>query len=87
MVGADDQLFWADVSDYMKGFRAYFQVAPTQSSPVRIGMPARVVMEKQTPTDLKEQVDDHAQSEKILRNRQLIIRANGNQYNAQGLIL
>ena len=87
MVGADDQLFWADVSDYMKGFRAYFQVAPTQSSPVRIGMPARVVMEKQTPTDLKEQVDDHAQSEKILRNGRLIIRANGNQYNAQGLIL
>ncbi len=83
MVGADDRLFWADVDDYMKGFRAYFQVSAGESSPFRRGMPARVVMEAQTPTDV-EQTSVPRHAEKVLRNGQLIIRANGIEYNAQG---
>ncbi|MBR1515710.1 MAG: C10 family peptidase [Paludibacteraceae bacterium] len=85
MVGEEDRLFWADVNDYMKGFRAYFQITASQSSPIRKGMPARVVVEKQTPTDAVEtQQGIRATSEKVIQNGQLIIRANGNEYNAQG---
>jgi hypothetical protein len=69
----------------MKGFRAYFQITASQYSPIRKGMPARVVMEKQTPTDAVEtQQDIRATSEKIILNGQLIIRANGVEYSAQG---
>ncbi|MCR4664314.1 MAG: C10 family peptidase [Paludibacteraceae bacterium] len=83
MVGADDELFWADVNDYMKGFRAYFQISAAQSSPIRRGMPARVVMQPQTPTDA-EQTSVSQRAEKVIRDGQMIIRANGNEYNAQG---
>lgn len=86
MVGENDELFWADVSDYMKGFRAYFQISAQESSPIRRGMPARVVMEKQTPTDIQDMQSDDSkqQCRKVIMNGQLIIRANGNEYNAQG---
>lgn len=83
MVGADDELFWADVNDYMKGFRAYFQVSTGEYSPIRRGMPARVVMGAQTPTGVGQtSVSPHA--EKALRNGRLVIRANGCEYTAQG---
>lgn len=86
MVGTNDELFWADVNDYMKAYRAYFQINAASSSPIRKGMPARVVLEQQTPTDLTgaQQADSNRQCEKVIINGQLIIRTNGCEYNAQG---
>ncbi len=85
MVGENDELFWADANEYMKGFRAYFQVNTNGSAPVAYGMPARVVTEKQTPTGITtQQTDNDKRNEKVIMNGQLIIRANGCEYNAQG---
>ena len=86
MVGTNDELFWADVNDYMKAYRAYFQIDAASSSPIRKGMPARVVLEQQTPTDLTgaQQADSNRQCEKVIINGQFIIRTNGCEYNAQG---
>lgn len=86
---ANNTLTWPNTSSKMKAFRAYFILDDNTSSgvPVRRGMPAKIVEQKDTQTGVEnaESLDVHVQ--KILRDGQLIIIRNGVEYNVNGQII
>lgn len=90
-LGQNNTLYWPANNDpgTMKGFRAYFYIpegTTIGSAPVRYGMPARIVIRYNTPTEI-ETVDAQGADvtvQKMMRNGQLIIIRDGIEYNAQG---
>lgn len=84
-LGANNTLFWPAANDNssMLGFRAYFQVNSVQQAPAYRGMPASLNIVS-TPTNMGQVQDDKVQSTKVLRNGQIIIIRNGEQYSITG---
>ena len=85
-----NQLYWpTDGSNddaKMLGFRAWFQITGNTlaGAPIRRGMPASLRI-KSTPTDIKPVTGNPSPvTEKVLRNGQIIIIRNGEQYSITG---
>ena len=89
-LGQNNTLYWPNVSNYVKPFRAYFYVdvdnAPA-GMPVRRGMPAHIGGPAQILTGVENTSAKFGGSEKILENGVLYIIKNGVKYNAQGQIV
>ena len=83
----ENKLTWAGVTNYLKGFRAYFQLTSTPAnSPVRRGMNARIVERQNMPTGI-EDARGEVKSLKLLENNQVVIIRNGVKYSVQGQVI
>lgn len=87
-VATENKLYWwdGDTDSQLNGFRAYFYVnvgGDAVHSPLRHGMPARIVKELNTATGINN-VQNNTQCIKLLENDQLVIIRNGVKYNVQG---
>lgn len=88
-LGGNNTLYWPNDGDNasakMLGFRAWFQVSTGASlAPVYRGMPASLRI-KSTPTDVNSVTSNPSPvTEKVLRNGQIIIIRNGEQYSITG---
>ena len=83
----ENKLSWAGITNYLKGFRAYFQLTDVPAgSPVRRGMNARIVERQNTPTGI-DNAKFNDETIKRLENNQVIIIRNGVKYNIQGQVI
>lgn len=87
-LGANNTLYYPENEEHetrLRGFRAYFLIPSTGSQAVARHTPARIVMHKQTPTDV-EAIGEGTKGEwrKVLRDGHLIILRGDKEYNAQG---
>ena len=84
-VAANNTLYWwAGTSDsQLNGFRAFFHVATGGDSPFH-GMPARLIKQEETPTDVEQVQGAENISVKVLENNQVVIIRNGVKYTVQG---
>ena len=85
-LAAGNTIYWPAQNKTVKGFRAYFQVNVGGLSPIRRGMPARIVERQQTPTGC-ENVNGDVQTVKVLENNHVIIIRNGVKYSIQGQVI
>ena len=90
-LGAGNTLYWPNVSNNIKPFRAYFSFTPasTLNSPVHRDMSARIVEHENIATAIKN-TDASANLgglEKRFEKGQLVIIKNGVKYNVQGQIV
>lgn len=90
-LGANNTLYWPNTDNNMYGFRAYFDIPSLLSSPaaspVRQGMPARIVLQEQVATGVENTSAKFDGSEKHLENGELVIIRDGIRYNVMGLQL
>jgi hypothetical protein len=89
-LGAANTLYWPNDESKLKGFRAYFDIPSLlnpASSPVRQGMPARIVLQEQVATGVENTSAKFGGSEKHLENGELVIIRDGIRYNVMGLQL
>jgi len=89
-LGGNNTLYWPNdgnnANAKMLGFRAYFHVNTSSPSlaPIYRGMPASLRI-KSTPTDVNSVTSNPSPvTEKVLRNGQIIIIRNGEQYSITG---
>ena len=83
-LGQNNNLYWPNVNNDIRAFRAYFY---SGSSEVQSVHPrARIVVRGETPTDVEERIADGNASapRKYLHNGVLVIEKNGIRYNAVG---
>ena len=83
-LGQNNNLYWPNVNNDIRAFRAYFY---SGSSTVQSVHPrARIVVKGETPTDVEERIADGNGSapRKYLHNGVLVIEKNGIRYNAVG---
>jgi len=84
---AGNELKYPVATANLKGFRAYFELkgdAAVSLSPVR----ARIVMQEDAATGLEQTSQEpRANSQKLIKDGQLIIERNGTLYNAQGQVI
>ena len=83
-LGQNNNLYWPNVNNDIRAFRAYFY---SGSSTVQSVHPrARIVVRGETPTDVEERIADGNASapRKYLHNGVLVIEKNGIRYNAVG---
>lgn len=90
-LGQNNTLYWPNVSNYIKPFRAYFYVnvndAPA-GMPMRRGMPAHIGGPAQIPTGVGQvSQEPRANSQKVMENGVLYIIKNDVKYNVQGQIV
>ncbi len=90
-LGQNNTLYWPNVSNYIKPFRAYFYVnvndAPA-GMPMRRGMPAHIGGPAQIPTSVGQvSQEPRANSQKVMENGVLYIIKNDVKYNVQGQIV
>ena len=86
-LGQNNVLYWPNANGNLLSFRAFFVInTGANNSPIRRGMPARIVENHQTTTDF-ENVQNNVRSEKVMENGVLYIIKNGVKYNAQGQIV
>ena len=89
-LGAANTLYWPNDESKLKGFRAYFDIPSLlnpASSPVRQGMPARIVLQEQVTTGVENTSAKFGGYEKHLENGQLVIIRDNIRYNVMGLQL
>ena len=80
-LGADNELLWPEADANIKGMRAYFSVkGDAQQAAKR----ARIVMNKDAATGLQN-TEHRTQTQKILRDGQIIIIRDGKEYNVMGM--
>ena len=87
-LGQNNTLYWPNVSNYVKPFRAYFYVdvdnAPA-GMPMRRGMPAHIGEPNNMPTGMDQiSQEPRANSQKLIENEQVIIIRDGIRYNTMG---
>ena len=86
-LGQNNALYWPNVANKIRAFRAYFY---SGSSEVQSVHPrARIVVRGETPTDVEERIADGNASapRKYLHNGVLVIEKNGIRYNAVGQVI
>ena len=86
-LGQNNNLYWPNVNNDIRAFRAYFY---SGSSEVQSVHPrARIVVRGETPTDVEERIADGNASapRKYLHNGVLVIEKNGIRYNAVGQVI
>ena len=82
-LGQNNALYWPNVANKIRAFRAYFY---SGSSVVQSVHPrARIVVRGETPTDLSDKSEQSAPSvKKYMENGSLVIERDGKKYNAVG---
>ena len=90
-LGPDNTLYWPNDGTKLKGFRAYFDipslVSTPAASPVRQGMPARIVLQEQVTTGVESVRKDGEQSAKVFEKGQFLIIREGVRYNMMGQLV
>lgn len=79
-LGAENNLYWPNASNQLKGFRAYFLVSDAVAPH---GAPARIVA-KESSTTATEYTNSDESAHKRIKDGQVMIIRNGLNYNAQG---
>lgn len=87
-LAGSNTLYWPAENDNssMLGFRAYFQIAGGVGAPIHRGMPASLNIVS-TPTGIESPSplgEGWGEASKVLRNGQIIIIRNGEQYSITG---
>ena len=85
-LGQNNALYWPNVANKIRAFRAYFY---SGSSVVQSVHPrARIVVRGETPTDLSDKTDESFNTDnaarKYMQNGVLVIERDGKKYNAVG---
>ena len=84
-LGQDNELFWPASTGNIKGFRAYFEV---KGGAAQAAKRARIVLHEDAATGLEQTSQEPiANSQKLIKDGQLIIERNGTFYNAQGQVI
>ena len=88
-LAANNTLYWwaGTSNSQLNSFRAYFKVntgGGSSQAPVYHGMPARLIKQEATPTDVEQVQGAENISIKVLENNQVIIIRNGVKYTIQG---
>lgn len=83
-LGAENELFWPETTESLKGFRAYFQV---KGGAAKVAKRARIINKEEAPTSLNEVQKNNIQGAKFIENGQLFILYNGTKYNVQGQVI
>ena len=81
-LGAANELFYPATTDYLNGFRAYFEVKGTAQ---KVAKRARIANGTNTATGISDVQRSEVQCTKILRDGQIVIIRQGAEYNAQGI--
>ncbi len=93
---ANNQMAWSGVeataANSLKSFRAYFQTITevgggANNAPIYNGMPARIVKQESSATDIDNIYGNDVKSIKLLENNQVVIIRNGVKYNVQGQVI
>ena len=93
---ANNQMAWsgveANAANSLKSFRAYFQTITevgggANNAPIYNGMPARIVKQESSATDIDNIYGNDVKSIKLLENNQVVIIRNGVKYNVQGQVI
>lgn len=82
----------ATATNSLKSFRAYFQTITevgggANNAPIYNGMPARIVKQESSATDIDNIYGNDVKSIKLLENNQVVIIRNGVKYNVQGQVI
>lgn len=83
-LGAENELFWPETTENLRGFRAYFEVKGGVS---KIAKRARIVNKEDAATNLDKVQGNNLQRTKYIENGQLFILYNGTKYNVQGQVI
>ena len=85
-LSSNNTLYYPSANGTMNGFRAYIKVGGALSAPIRRGAPIRIVEKENTTTGIQNTDAKWAsQTQKILRDGQIIIIRGEHMYNAQGM--
>lgn len=82
-LGAGNQLYWAGATCTIKGFRAYLK-AKNPESPAMKAVKRMVIDRYNTPTGIENTSAKLGESQKILRDGQIVIIRDGIEYNLMG---
>jgi hypothetical protein len=82
-LSSNNTLYYPSANGTMNGFRAYIKVGGALSAPIRRGAPIRIVEKENTATGVQN-TDYRVQTQKILRDGQIIIIRDGKEYNVMG---
>lgn len=89
-LGENNTLYWPNTDNNMYGFRAYFDIPSLTEggaqSPVRHGMPARIVLHEEVATGVENIQWDDVHCIKVIENGNLFIIRKGVRYNIMGQI-
>lgn len=87
ILGANNALYWpAEDAEYLRGFRAFFQVNDTPASaPIRRNMSTQLT-ERKTPTNDPSVPYTNMQTYKLIDDGQVFIIQEGVKYNMSGTI-
>lgn len=83
-LGAENELFWPETTENLKGFRAYFEL---KGGAAKVAKRARIINKEEAPTSLDEVQGNNLQRTKFIENGQLFILYNGAKYNVQGQVI
>lgn len=84
-IGGANTLYWPQEGTRTKGFRAHFRVPATGPAAVPKNSPARIVLQKDVPTDIDQITNDKLpMTNKMIINNRLIIIRNGERYDVMG---
>ena len=86
-IGANNELFWPNTSNGLKGFRAHFEVPASDPAYVPRNSPARIVVQTNVATGVENTSANSAGAKKQLENGQLVIIRDNIRYNVMGLKL
>jgi hypothetical protein len=86
-IGANNELFWPNTSNGLKGFRAHFEVPASGPACVPRNSPARIVVQSNVATGVENTSANSAGAKKQLENGQLVIILDNIRYNVMGLKL
>ena len=86
-IGANNELFWPNTSNGLKGFRAHFEVPASGPAYVPRNSPARIVVQTNVATGVENTSAYSAGAKKQLENGQLVIIRDNIRYNVMGLKL
>ena len=80
-LGAGNELFWPETDSNIKGFRAYFEI---KGAAQKVAKRARIVQKENTTTGVDQVSAKFGESDKLLRNGQLLIIRDNKTYNVLG---
>lgn len=81
-LGAGNELFWPESTDYLKGFRAYFEV---KGAAQKAAKRARIVKKEDSATGIDQITNDKSpMTNKIIKDNQLLILRDNKTYNVIG---
>jgi len=86
-VSTENNLAWANTDANLYSFRAYFNRTAVAGAPLRPGMRARIVVQKEVATGVDGAQGNGVQCIKLIENEQLVIIRDGVKYNVQGQII